>query len=106
MLLGGLLGKAGVRCRCSQHLLCPVCSHPAPAVPCVPPSSPWSALGAPTLLQAVPAQPSTFLLPSWELRHRWVRTLPQPSGRPVPDTKPNQLFLRTCPKIPSLKEEQ
>lgn len=80
---------------------------PAPAVPCVPPPSPCSALGAPSLLQAVPAQPSTFLLPLWELRHRWARTLPQPTGGPVPEARPkgHQPFLRTCPKTPSLNEE-
>lgn len=66
-----------------------------------------SAPCAPTLLQAVPAQPSTSLLPSWELRHRWARTLPQPRGRPVPKASPkgHQPSLRTCPKTPSLKEE-
>lgn len=34
-LLGGLLGKAGGRCGCSQHLLCPMCSHAAPGSPCM-----------------------------------------------------------------------
>lgn len=66
-----------------------------------------SAPCAPTLLQAVPAWPSTFPLPSWALRHARARTLPQSSGRPVPEASPKgyQPFLRTCPKTPSLEEE-
>lgn len=66
-----------------------------------------SALCAPTLLQAVPARPSTFPLPSRALRHRGARTLPQSSERAVPETSPkgHQPFVRPCPKSPSLEEE-
>lgn len=79
VLLGELLGKAGVRCGCSQHLLCPGCSHPA--------------LGSPCMAQHLPAP--------------LQGTQAQMGPAPVPEasSKGHQPFLRAGPKTPSLEEE-
>lgn len=52
---GVLLGKAGGRYGCSQHLLCPVCSHAAPGSPCMAQHLPVALLGTQAQMGQDPA---------------------------------------------------